>query len=201
VKAINYRLRMEGSRPLMLHNVQAASEFNVWAQRMRPLRAKRTKTTEDKIELLHLEWQSAWYWDEAFGPVLPSANIFKCLIDSSKYERGLQQKAKAGIIAIDGDVKLEYNGPRTMDGLWSAGSGGFDSPYVDLRLVANARGQKMDSCRPIVAGWSCESEWLLDTSLVSQTTFEEIVERAGRAVGVGAYRLKFGRFNTKLAVL
>lgn len=202
MRAIKYRLRMEGSRPIMLHNVQAASEFNPWAQRMAPLRAKRIKTTDDRRELLHLEWQSSFYWsDEHGGPMLPTANIFKSLIESGRRERGTGKKVEGGVIALDDEVRLDYNGPRTMEGMWNAGSGGFESPFVDLRLVANVRGQKIDTCRPIIAGWSCESDWLIDTSVIDETTFMEVVGRAGSAIGVGAYRLKYGRFNTKLTYL
>lgn len=194
MRALKYRLRLEGRRPLMLHNVQVASRFNPYARRIAPLAAKRTKTDDDMIEILRLHWESAFYWDEELGPVLPTANIFKSFVESGKRTRS-GKKVEGGVIALDGDVPIEYNGPRTRDELWAAGSGGFNSPFVDLRLVTTSTGQKVDSCRPLFQQWSCESEWLIDPSMIDEDEFLEVVQRAGTAIGVGAYRLKYGRYN------
>jgi hypothetical protein len=200
MKVIKYRVKMIGRRPLMLANVQAASRFNHYAKRIAPLQAKTRKTEEDQDEILRLQWESSFYMHDDHGPVVPTANIFKSFVEAGKRTRA-GKKVEGGVIALDAEVPLQYDGPRTLHGLWTAGDGGFDSPYVDVRLVTTSAGKKVDAARPIFREWSCESEWLLDPAMIDVDEFEDIVRRAGTAIGVGAYRLKYGRYSAILTAL
>jgi len=186
------RLTMTGTTPLLLHNVQLASPLNPFAKKLKALNSKRNKTDEDRLEVARVEWEASWYWDEEQGPVLPTANIRRCLIDGARLTKS-GKKVERGVTPLDYQVALNYSGPRDLDALWGKGVDG--SPYVDLRPVVVMR-SKVDRCRPkLGSGWSCVSDWLVDTTVIEADEFESIADTAGATQGVGDFRLSFGRFE------
>lgn len=188
------RLAMTGTTPMLLHNVQLASPLNPFAKKLKALNSKRNKTDEDRLEVARVEWQASWYWDDEMGPVLPTANIRRCLIDGARLTKA-GKKIERGVTPLDFQVALNYDGPRDLDALWGKGVDG--SPFVDLRPVVVMR-NKVDRCRPKLHNWSCVSDWLVDTSVIELDEFESVADTAGATQGVGDFRLSYGRFTTQV---
>lgn len=188
------RLAMTGTTPMLLHNVQLASPLNPFAKKLKALNSKRNKTDEDRLEVARVEWEASWYWDEEMGPVLPTANIRRCLIDGARLTKA-GKKIERGVTPLDFQVALNYDGPRELDALWGKGVDG--SPFVDLRPVVVMR-NKVDRCRPKLHNWTCVSDWLVDTSVIELNEFESVADTAGATQGVGDFRLSYGRFTTQV---
>lgn len=200
------RITATGTRPLLMHNVRMASPFDPYAKRLTTLTsAKRSnqRTEEDRLEIARAEWEGSLYYEASIGPYLPAANLFACLVKSAKWTR-TGPKIFGGV-ALMGDLALPvlYRGPRDLEGLW--GGGVFGSEYVDLRSVSSnpsaAKSPKVDRCRPIFRAWAFESEAEVDTKVIDFEKFQEVVDFAGSAIGIGDYRQVYGRFEAKVSAL
>ena len=83
-----------------------------------------------------------------------------------------------------------FLGPRDVVSLWGNGTGSF----VDRRMV-NVRGSRVARVRPIFPVWSAEFDVLIDPAVINPMEFRDIVEKAGRMIGVGDYRRFYGKFK------
>lgn len=188
------RLNITGVTPLMQHNVQLASPLNRYAKEMKRISGKRVKTDEDRLDLARIEFEGGLYLDADLGPIVQTQAIQKVLVEAARITKA-GKKIERGVQPLGTVVKLEYRGPRTVDGLWNAGDGGIDSPFVDYRSV-KVQQNRVDRCRPIFRDWSLTSEVWLDESLLDLDELVEIVDRAGSMVGLlEARTIGFGRFS------
>lgn len=186
-------LTMTGTSPLIMHNAQTADPMNVWAREIKKITdKKRNKTDADDFELSRIKFVAGLYFDETDGPYLPAANIFRCLIEAGSMTRD-GKKVERGVAFLTDRSRLEYDGPRDLDGLWGDGTGKF----VDRRLVAVNR-VRVPATRPIFPEWSAEFEILVDDQVLNPEQFVDIATKAGRAVGVGDYRRFYGRFAVEV---
>lgn len=183
-------IEITGTAPLIMHNVQTADPRNHLAKEIAKLTAKRKNKTEaDQDEIARLKFISGLYYDDKIGPYLPSANLFRCLIEAGAMTRE-GKKIERGVTWLTERAPLEYPGPRDRDGLW----GGGDSIYVDTRIVVVAR-QRIPQTRPIFPEWGARFDVVVDEQVLDPESFADIVTRAGRAVGIGDYRRFFGKFS------
>lgn len=189
------RLTCTGNRPLMLHNVQLASQFNPYAKELKKLNNNRAKTEEDRMEIARVEFEGSLYWDNTLGPVIPGANLFASLIGGAKLRRG-GMKVQRGLIVEDFMMPLIYDGPRDIKGLWGNG----ESEFVDIRPVTVQRA-KVDRCRPIFDIWAVEANIIIDTSTLEFSEFQEFATLAGKTAGLGDYRAMYGRYDVAIEVL
>lgn len=187
---------LNGTTPLLMHNSQLSSPLNPVAKHLKSLTSKRTKTEEDLLAIARVEWEGGLYYDPDTGPYMPTENIRACLIKTA----GLSRKGpliKRGLTATALQFPLEYDGPRDLDKLWGDGVG--YSPFVDLRSAVNpSTRNRTDRCRPIFPEWSVSSEWILDPEQIDLDVFTEFATKAGEVMGIGDYRLIYGRFSAEV---
>lgn len=185
------KIEMVGTAPLLMHNVRLADDQNPYTKAISKLTAKRSKKTEeDKLEIDRLSFAGGLYFDEEIGPYLPAENIFRCLMEAGSLTRS-GKKIERGVIFNDTRAPLEYDGPRTVDALW--GDDG-DSPFVDRRMVAVQR-QRIPRVRPIFPNWSASIGVEIDGQVLDPEEFTDIVEKAGKLIGLGDYRRFYGKFR------
>lgn len=196
------RLTAKGTRPLLMHNVRLASPFDPYAKRLKELNGKRSKdrTDEDRLAIARVEFEGGLYYDEAIGPYIPAANVFASLLRGARRVRK-GPKVEGGVV-LSGDLQLPliYRGPRDVASLWGAGP--FQSSFVDMQTVSSnpsaAKSPKVDRCRPIFREWAFEADVDLDPGSIDLTDFKEIAQLAGSAVGIGDYRLLYGRYEVEI---
>lgn len=190
----NLTLSLTGTAPLIMHNVQAADPMNAWAKQMKAITAKRSNKTEaDSFELDRLKFMSGLYYEPLpIGPILPGANIFRCLMEAGSMTRD-GKNIERGVIMSSLFSPLGYDGPRAADDLWSNGEGRF----VDRRLAAVNR-VRIPVVRPIFVDWSASFELMVEDEVIDVDKFAGIANKAGRMVGVGDYRRFYGRFSVEI---
>lgn len=179
-------ITIRGLTPLIMHNGRLADPLDPATQALAKLTSKRNKTIDDHREVSKAEWYGSLYLDDDGLPCLPGEVIEAALVAGAKHYK-LGKVAKGGIV-VDGLFPLEYNGPRSVDGLWK--DGGF------LKRAGVRVGQaRVIRSRPIFPDWECSFEIHWDPSTVKdEDTIFDIVKAAGN-VGIGDWRPKFGRFE------
>lgn len=186
-------LRLNGTQPLIMHNVQAADPYNPFARAMKEYTSKRKKTDSDLLEIDRLKFLSGLYYEPTVGPYLPAPNVFRALIEAGTITKS-GKKIERGVAFLSRLAPLEYVGPRDPETLW--GKDG-DSPFVDRRIVVVNRA-RIPGVRPIFPEWAASFEIEVDPEIIDPDEFEAIAARAGR-VGVGDFRRFYGKFEAKIA--
>jgi hypothetical protein len=187
-------ITMTGTAPLIQHNARTADPLDPYAKAIKEITAKRTnKTDADELEISRLKFAAGLYWDEATGPYLPAANVFRSLIEAGAMTRD-GKKIERGVSFTSDRSVLEYDGPRDLEGLWGNGT----SRFVDRRLAAVNR-VRIPVTRPIFVDWAASFEVLVDDEVIDPEAFAAIAAKAGRAVGVGDYRRFYGRFAVEVS--
>lgn len=184
---------MIGTGALIMHNAQTADPLNPFAKEIKKITDKRkNKTDADELELSRLKFAAGLYFDPEIGPYLPAANVLRCLIEAGSMTREGKKVERSVIFAQD-RAPLEYDGPRTNDGLWGEGQ----TKYVDRRLAAVNR-VRIPVTRPIFPEWAVTFEITVDDQVLNPDQFADIAEKAGKFIGVGDYRRFYGRFRVEL---
>lgn len=181
--------RIESSRPLLMQAETLANPLSSITQARKAVAGKRKKTEDDHNWLLHIEWKASLYHDSEIGPYLPAINIESCIADAAKATRQ-GRLVKQALCVMTDKSPLEYDGPRDVAGLYGGGS----SAFVDMRGV-NVNGKKVMRARPQFLKWAAEFDVSVMDDLLDPADVVRIVEHAGRVIGIGTYRPRFGRFE------
>jgi len=181
-------IKIIGITPLIMHNGQLADPLNAATKALAALTSKRNKTDEDHLAVRKCEWYGSIYVNAVGAPCLPGEVLEAALIEGArKYKLG--KSAEKGVVVAN-DYAIEYDGPKTADGLWAAG-GFIKTAGVK---VNNGRSRIIRS-RPIFPQWACTFDVHWDTAYISnEDKLFEVVKAAGMN-GIGDWRPKFGRFE------
>ena len=182
------RFQWTSSAPLIIHNGQTADTRNKWAKAIKKISGKKSKTDADYEEMARLAFIAGLYMG-ADGPIIPSMLIDAVMINAAKKQKSGMQ-AKSGLFCLS-HSPLGYDGPRADDELWAD----EQFRFVSLVRVNMAR---VVSTRPIFNEWSCVVEMSYEETLINVSQLEEWSFIAGTQVGVGDWRPKFGRFQSKI---
>lgn len=186
------RLTCQGTRPLLMCNVQVASPLNPYAKKLKALNAKRVKTDEDYLEIARIEFEGHLYWAEQVGPYVPANMLRKALVRGARIiKTGV--KVERGVVFADYMLPLVYQGPREVAELWNGG----DSLFADIRPVT-VYGRKVDRCRPIFREWLIEAELVTDPRVIELEELRESARLAGEMAGIGDYRDLYGHFSSRV---
>lgn len=178
-------VEVEGVVPLLMHNGLMADKQNEFALELARFTKKRTKTDADYIEMENIEMKGGLYMDNG-RPCIPGEMIEAMLLGGAKkFKQG--PNAKLGLV-VDGNFPLEYNGPKTIEGLLS------NPAFRDRRLVKMSGG-KVIRTRPRFDKWSLKFTIQYNPDVLNERDVKQIVEKGGEVCALGDYRPKFGRFR------
>jgi hypothetical protein len=186
------KLELTGASPLLMHNIQLADPLNPIARQMKTISSKRRKTDEDYQALADLEFVGGLYVN-ATGPYIPGQNLEKSIIEGGKITRNGRQVERA-LFVTENEIPLLYRGPRDVPGLSA-------DPTFRSSMAVKVGTSRVMRCRPIFQQWSLSTEAELDTELLNMEDFKAIATSAGRVVGLGDYRPRFGRFEILISTL
>jgi len=178
-------LQIVGAAPLLMHCGALANPLSPASKELKKISKKRPKTDADIEYMSRVEWTGG-LWLSHGHPCIPGEAIEACFIAAAKKsKRGML--AKAGMIS-PGDWPIEYDGPRDIASLWADES---------FRLVAGVRvGQaRVMRTRPIFRRWSAMVTFEYLDEQLDESDVIDILRVAGRLVGVGDWRPRYGRFE------
>ena len=186
---IDFTVTLTGTAPLLMHNSRLANPLDPAAKDVKKLTSKRNKTDEDYETLARLEHAGGLYIDPDIGPYIPGENIMRCLVDGAKLTK-LGVKVTRGVF-IKTDVNpIAYDGPRTADGLWTAGFKHMASVKVGT--------SRLMRCRPVFYDWKVSADGVLDPAVLELSDLTTVSDNAGALIGLGDWRPRFGRFTAKV---
>jgi len=181
--------KIKGISPLLLHNGDLANPFNKWTKAMKVITGKRKKTDADHEELSRLEWLGSFYVNEENRPIIPGTNFESMLIQAGKKSK-LGESFKAGMIC-ENDSFIEYDGPKTVEEIWNK----CGHKFTDIRGVKLNGKTRIMRTRPVFHKWSIEFKVSYLPDILNESQVVEAVTTAGRIIGLGDYKPRFGRFE------
>ncbi|MBP2316527.1 hypothetical protein [Azospirillum soli] len=176
--------RITGVSPLLMHNGRLADPLEPLVKEIKKLSGKRPKTETDQEQMAKLEFLGSLYLHGG-EPCLPGELIEAALIDGAMRKRRGPQ-AKAGLLC-DGNIPLQYEGPRRPEDLWNDDRFRFRTGVRIGRL-------RVMRVRPRFDTWSAAFTIQFMPSLLNEDEVRDIVRLTGEVVGIGDWRPKFGRF-------
>lgn len=182
--------RIVGISPLLMQAETLANPLHPLTKEHKAVAGKRKKTDDDYEWLLESEWSASMYHDKAIGPYVPAQNIEAALVGAGKIHR-LGTTIKQAVQVLTDRAKLEYDGPRDKPKMWKS------ERFADVRGV-NVSGRKVMRCRPIFLEWSAEFDIAYMEDVIDRADLIRTLEDAGRRVGIGTYRPRFGRFAVEV---
>ena len=183
------KLKLTGTRPLLMHADIFADPLNPLTKAHKSLTGKRKKTDEDHELIARSEWRGGLYYDDEIGPYMPGINIESSLVAGGKLSK-LGTQMKRSIEIVDERCRLEYEGPRTVEGLWDKG-------FYDARSVKVSSARIM-RYRPMFKKWHLLCSVAFDKESIDHGQIVKSFNDAGMYCGLGDYRPKFGRFAVEV---
>jgi hypothetical protein len=181
------KISIRGTVPIVMHNGQLADPLNEHKLGLDRLTLHKKKTLELHKQISQAEWNGGLYLDEDGEPCIPGDVLQANLIEGAKkFKLG---KIAKGALVVDGNFKLIYKGPKTVDAMWKSGNHllrvGMRNPSTGGRIMRS---------RPIFNDWSLNFTVLWDPEMLrDEKQLLEIAESAG-AVGLCDSRPRYGRY-------
>ncbi len=176
-------IRVEGKSPLLLHRFTDAAQMAA----TNGTRSNITTAREPREEA-----ESHLYVGEDGTLIVPSPNMFRCIIDAGKFHKVGKSKmttVKSSLIPAALLIDPADGIPILHDKPWT----------VDTRPIRiPANGSRILRHRPCFHDWALEFTLTLDTDIISHNTLRDVVDDAGNKIGLGDFRPDtkgpFGRF-------
>lgn len=186
------KLELVGLSPILMHSERGANPLDPGTKAMKVITGKKKKTDEDYEELAQMDWTMGMYFDDKIGPYIPGLNVRASIVAGGKMNK-LGTTLQKGTMILTDKIQLEYDGPRTLKGLWA------DAKYRDIRSVVVNQSRNM-RCRPIFHEWKLVVDVHFDTKIIDVDQILLSAENAGSYIGIGDFRPgkgngSFGRFS------
>lgn len=189
------QVRIESTRPLLMQAETLANPLGAATKAHKAVAGKRKKSDDDYLWLLESEWRNSMYHHVKIGPYLPAINIDACIAEAAKaFKQG--KLVKQAVAVLSDQAPLQYEGPRDIKKMYGDGS----SEFVDVRGVG-VNGKKVMRARPIFLRWAAEFEVGFMPDMIDASDLRKVIEHAGRVIGIGTYRPRFGRFTVAKATV
>lgn len=189
MKSLKYKLT--GITTLLMHSDVTANPLNEYAKKLKALTSKRKKTDEDYEAIAKVEFEAGLYHNSRLGYYMPAKNIDATLLASAKqFKLGTSWKQAA---IVDSDMSFIFpDMDLSPQELFSHNNG----QYADFQTVKIGT-SKMVRCRPAFNEWHFEMVVIVDEAKLDERQVDQIVENAGRYIGLCDYRPRYGKFTSK----
>lgn len=185
------KFKFIGTGALLMHSDRGVNPLDPDTIELKKLTSMRKKTDEIHAQVMRLEWELGMYFDPTMGPYIPTANLRGVIVEGAKFSK-LGASVKRATLFHDEHTKLEYEGPRSVDALWKAGS------FRDVRSVVVGTARVM-RCRPIFRKWSLQFTLIFDPEIIERAALVTAATAGGQLIGLGDFRPAnggpFGRFT------
>jgi hypothetical protein len=169
-----------------MHNNQLLDPLNDWTKHIKKISSKRNKTDADHEELAKREFLGSLYLNESHEPIIPHYMLEACIREGAKKFK-LGKQVQAGIY-VDGNAKLEYEGPVEPEKLWE------EKFWLRSQVKVNRAGV-MRTRPKFPAGWKTTFIVNIETDIISIEDVDRCVQKAGELAGLGDWRPQHGLFK------
>lgn len=182
-----------GGTPLLMRHPRMGDPLEPPARALAAITRKRAKGEADHAEMARIEWFGNLYAN-GNGPAMPGWNIIRCLQDGAK-RRKKGADVLRGVMPIDEHADLTYTGDdiRDPEELWK------DGRFTDRQLVGVGQ-SRTPRTRPIWHEWGFELNVEVNLEIFDLDVLALCWEDAGRFIGIGDNRPKYGRFKGTIRV-
>jgi hypothetical protein len=174
MKAEPIRLRLVGTKRLIMHCGRLADPLDPISKDLARLTGKRAKTEADHEEIGRVEWNGG-LWLDGGKPAVPAEALMATFVAAARLRRRTMQ-AEAGLVVYH-NAALVYDGPDDMDQLW-------EDERFRFRAGVVVNGNRTMRTRPVFNGNSphtiCPHCWIATRSMRSTRT---PASRAASATG------------------
>jgi hypothetical protein len=188
----SFMVRAGGIAPILMHNPQTVDAFNPYSRAMKEITSlpPRDKTDDLLKELMWLEYQSAIYWEDGIGAVIPVVMMEACIRQGATFQRlGTTVKRAVMVSPEVENLALEYKPKKkTVEALYA------DAQFVDKRYVGVGR-NKVIRTRPRFNVWELTFEVQFDADQIDRDCLIKAIKDGGKYRAIGDYRPRFGRFE------
>jgi hypothetical protein len=186
------KVKIEGTRPLLMHNGRLADPIDPATKKLSAAAKKKQKSDDEIAEVGRLEFEGSLYFDSAIGPYLPVDNLQAMIIEGArkrKMGKDFESLVEVAMPTAEPEgYRLDYQGPRDPAGLWNA-------PGFKLRKQARVGQSRVVRTRPRFARWSCRFEVEILDDGPDPEHVKRALEDAGRLIGIGDWSPRYGRFT------
>lgn len=180
-------VRYTGTKELLMHNERLANPIDPIVQEMKALTAKRKKTDADHREIAEVEFRGGLYFDDKLGPVIPDRVIRASLIEGARKLK-LGREVTENVLVMEAMTPLEYDGPRTVAGLWQ-------KKFYDQRMVGNQKVRVLRTRPKFPVGWSILVRLQFDNDAFDERNLIAVIKRS-ESLGLCDYRPLYGTFSS-----
>ena len=198
---------LEGSRDILFSSSAAMNPRNPILKTIEPIKGRRGKNKTEQVvdSLERADWLSSGIWgqlgttklageellfDGYAQPCLPAEYICRAAQQAGTATRSGTKVRQALSEGMTADTPLQYDGPKDAAEMWADPH----CRFIDSRSVVVQRNRIMRTRLRIPCGWTAQVNLTLDDSIMDLEELKNILIDAGRRVGTGDYRPKFGRF-------
>lgn len=187
----NLKYQIEGIATLLMHSDVTANPLHHFTKELKSLTGKRKKTDEDYEKIARVEFIASLYYKKDSGYYMPAKNVDATLLASAKmFKQGVLWKQAA---FVENDSPFIF--PQNMlppDDLYDYENG----LYRDMQTVKIGQAKTV-RCRPAFNVWDFQISLIIDEAKLNEREVDQIVENAGKYVGICDYRPRYGKFNVK----
>lgn len=187
----NLKVTLTGVTPLLQHNERLVDPLDPFTKALAKLTSVKRKTEALHEEIARCEWEGGMYFDKDIGPYVP-ATWLDALVKEGARKNKLGTAFEAAVSCMDEKVPIQYKGPRDLDKMYKAGG------FRDRRGVGLSQ-RKIMRTRPRFAEWGLSFTFVYDDGEVNPEQIHTALEVAGRMVGLGDFRPRFGKFTVAVA--
>ena len=181
------RLRLIGVAPLLMRSGRLADPLDPHSIALQRSTSKRLKTIADHQMIARLEWRGSLWLAEG-RPCVPAEAVEAALVAAGKTLRCGSLVRSA--VVVSESPALSYVGPESVEDLYEAGG------FVH-RCGVRIGTKRLMRTRPMFSDWSLVVSLSYLPPLIDGDTLLEIATLAGRLVGLGDFRPRFGRFRVE----
>ena len=176
---------IEGKTPLLCNRFHDDAQQKATSGQTTALAAGDKGTPREQAEKMLYQGQDG-------DCVIPQPNLFRCIIDAGKFFKAGKSKVttlKSSLIPACVEMdEVEYVIQHEQP--WEVDTRAVRIPSTGGRILAH---------RPCFNDWSLSFDVTLDTEMMSESLFRDIVDKAGAAIGLGDFRPDckgpFGKFR------
>lgn len=182
-------ITLTGVRPMIQHNGRLANQLDPYTRRLAAITKKTKKTDEDWATIMQIESRGSC-WETPDGILgVPTEAVWRSLYNAATaFKRGEDIKRS---LLFDDEVR-----PLLVDGEQVTCDDFLRDPEnVFLKVVVIGRNRTMRARPRVPTGWQTTHRFELLTDVIDARNLAPILERAGRLVGIGDWRPRYGRYE------
>lgn len=181
------RIRIEGTTPLLQHRMNEEELFKLLGSK-----SEKKKPTEERTPR---EIADGYAYKNDKGYYVPMdylVGAFKSVAADYKQKNSTRRSLKTVAAGV-------FRPAQDTAQLLDEGGNPITKFEVDIRKATNHQKGAVAVCRPRFDRWHTEFEVMVDDSIMSTDTAQEILQDAGKRSGIGSFRVSkggyFGQFR------